>query len=302
MSVRKTTIQKSANDSRATVKLLSAQVTSHAERVCGEDRWALCVLDTLCASGQSVKKHGRKCRNTIFCPFFILWAIARSVLGNRRGYLIRNSARLPAISAVRRHRENWRGETACCEYRWEQLLTPPAHRSAVRLDRTVRTSLRRIHLLVGLSSRAVGPGDAYLQAPYLIFFCSIPEVNTGCLPSLLLEAHRQQPEPRKKESEQSVTCSKLFYLDWTCIMASLYQRFTGKINTTNSFPHPPEASHLLGGQVADEENAVKSPQQLVDGKPHVQYRKKCLPEDEDVRHFYLIRQHNPSLRKVSRCV
>uniref|UniRef100_A0A8B9RHT7 Dipeptidyl-peptidase 6b n=1 Tax=Astyanax mexicanus TaxID=7994 RepID=A0A8B9RHT7_ASTMX len=30
-------------------------------------------------------------------------------------------------------------------------------------------------------------------------------------------------------------------------MASLYQRFTGKINTSKSFPHPPEASHLLGG-------------------------------------------------------
>uniref|UniRef100_A0A3B4TXZ7 Dipeptidyl-peptidase 6b n=1 Tax=Seriola dumerili TaxID=41447 RepID=A0A3B4TXZ7_SERDU len=64
-------------------------------------------------------------------------------------------------------------------------------------------------------------------------------------------------------------------------MASLYQRFTGKINTTNSFPHPPEASHLLGGQVADEENAAKTTQQLVDGRPHVQYRKKCLREDED---------------------
>ncbi|XP_062284709.1 dipeptidyl aminopeptidase-like protein 6b [Scomber scombrus] len=64
-------------------------------------------------------------------------------------------------------------------------------------------------------------------------------------------------------------------------MASLYQRFTGKINTTNSFPHPPEASHLLGGQVADEENAAKNPQSLVDGRPHVQYRKKCLREDED---------------------
>uniref|UniRef100_A0A3Q3FYQ6 Dipeptidyl-peptidase 6b n=1 Tax=Labrus bergylta TaxID=56723 RepID=A0A3Q3FYQ6_9LABR len=64
-------------------------------------------------------------------------------------------------------------------------------------------------------------------------------------------------------------------------MASLYQRFTGKINTTNSFPHPPEASHLLGGQVADEENAAKSPQQVGDGRPHVQYRKKCAKEDED---------------------
>ncbi|CAB1432387.1 unnamed protein product [Pleuronectes platessa] len=64
-------------------------------------------------------------------------------------------------------------------------------------------------------------------------------------------------------------------------MASLYQRFTGKINTANSFPHPPEASRLLGGQVADEENAVKSPQQqVVDGRAHVPYRKKCVREDE----------------------
>nr|XP_043902489.1 dipeptidyl aminopeptidase-like protein 6 [Solea senegalensis] len=65
------------------------------------------------------------------------------------------------------------------------------------------------------------------------------------------------------------------------MMTSLYQRFTGKINTANSFPHPPEASRLLGGQVADEENAVKTPQQLSDGRPHVPYRKKCLREDED---------------------
>uniref|UniRef100_A0A8D0D5Z1 Dipeptidyl-peptidase 6b n=1 Tax=Sander lucioperca TaxID=283035 RepID=A0A8D0D5Z1_SANLU len=64
-------------------------------------------------------------------------------------------------------------------------------------------------------------------------------------------------------------------------MALLYQRFTGKINTANSFPHPPEASHLLGGQVADEDNAAKTPQQLADGRPHIQYRKKCSREDED---------------------
>ncbi|KAM3866400.1 A-type potassium channel modulatory protein DPP6-like [Diretmus argenteus] len=63
-------------------------------------------------------------------------------------------------------------------------------------------------------------------------------------------------------------------------MASLYQRFTGKINTSNSFPHPPEASHLLGGQVADEENAGKTPGPP-DGRPHVQYRKKSAREDED---------------------
>ncbi|XP_034742877.1 dipeptidyl aminopeptidase-like protein 6 isoform X1 [Etheostoma cragini] len=64
-------------------------------------------------------------------------------------------------------------------------------------------------------------------------------------------------------------------------MALLYQRFTGKINTANSFPHPPEASHLLGGQVADEDNAAKTLQQLADGRPHIQYRKKCSREDED---------------------
>lgn len=76
-------------------------------------------------------------------------------------------------------------------------------------------------------------------------------------------------------------------------MASLYQRFNGKISTTNSFPHPPEASRLLGGQVADEENAAKTPQQLADGRPHVQYRKKSAREDEDVRHFYLINPKYP---------
>uniref|UniRef100_A0A8C1UHJ9 Dipeptidyl-peptidase 6b n=1 Tax=Cyprinus carpio TaxID=7962 RepID=A0A8C1UHJ9_CYPCA len=43
-------------------------------------------------------------------------------------------------------------------------------------------------------------------------------------------------------------------------MASLYQRFSTKINTNKSFPHPPEANHLLGGQVPEEENkAGKSP-------------------------------------------
>ncbi|XP_068604509.1 A-type potassium channel modulatory protein DPP6-like [Brachionichthys hirsutus] len=63
-------------------------------------------------------------------------------------------------------------------------------------------------------------------------------------------------------------------------MASLYQRFAGKINTTNSFPHPPEASRLLGGHVADEENAAKNPQQL-DGRLHGQHRQKRTQEDED---------------------
>lgn len=66
-------------------------------------------------------------------------------------------------------------------------------------------------------------------------------------------------------------------------MASLYQRFTGKINTNKSFPHPPEASHLLGGQVVDEEKAGKNPETATDGRLHVQYRKRNVCEDEDVR-------------------
>ena len=75
-------------------------------------------------------------------------------------------------------------------------------------------------------------------------------------------------------------------------MASLYQRFTGKINTNNSFPHPPEASHLLGGQVPDEENTGKTPQPPVDGRgPHC--RKKNAKDDEDVSYtdlaLYFIR-------------
>uniref|UniRef100_A0A8C1NLN1 Dipeptidyl-peptidase 6b n=1 Tax=Cyprinus carpio TaxID=7962 RepID=A0A8C1NLN1_CYPCA len=64
-------------------------------------------------------------------------------------------------------------------------------------------------------------------------------------------------------------------------MASLYQRFSTKINTNKSFPHPPEASHLLGGQVPEEENkAGKSPHHPSSRTP-VQYRKKNACEDED---------------------
>ncbi|XP_077414648.1 dipeptidyl-peptidase 6 isoform X1 [Vanacampus margaritifer] len=62
-------------------------------------------------------------------------------------------------------------------------------------------------------------------------------------------------------------------------MASLYQRFSGKINTANSFPQPPEASRLLGAQVADEES--KTPQPPLDARLHVQCRRKCTRDDED---------------------
>ncbi|XP_043822245.1 dipeptidyl aminopeptidase-like protein 6 isoform X1 [Dromiciops gliroides] len=77
-------------------------------------------------------------------------------------------------------------------------------------------------------------------------------------------------------------------------MASLYQRFTGKINTSRSFPIPPEASHLLGGQGTEEESSGaggKSPRPLAPsapqdhgagGRPRFQYqpRNDCEEEDE----------------------
>lgn len=59
-------------------------------------------------------------------------------------------------------------------------------------------------------------------------------------------------------------------------MASLYQRLTGKINTNNSFPDPPEASRLLGHGV-EGERAVENQ------RPPLQYRRHC--EDEDVRNL-----------------
>uniref|UniRef100_A0A668AQZ5 A-type potassium channel modulatory protein DPP6 n=1 Tax=Myripristis murdjan TaxID=586833 RepID=A0A668AQZ5_9TELE len=58
-------------------------------------------------------------------------------------------------------------------------------------------------------------------------------------------------------------------------MASLYQRFSGKINTNKSFPNPPEASHLLG-QGVEEEKAVRT-QRL---RLQHQYRRHCEDEDE----------------------
>lgn len=215
--------------------------------------------------------------------------------------------RIRLLSLWKEASGNWRGETTCREYRREQLLTPTAHQSAVRLGKAKRTRLRMIRLYIGLTLQrresSTLSTDAYLLAKCLhlvlfFFFCSIPEVKAGCLPSVLFEAQINQTDcpshTIRRDLLVTLTCCKLlllfcfFYLNRTSIMASLYQRFTGKINTTNSFPHPPEASHLLGGQVADEENAAKTPQQLLDGRPHVQYRKKCLREDEDVRNEFFL--------------
>uniref|UniRef100_A0A7N4NV61 Uncharacterized protein n=1 Tax=Sarcophilus harrisii TaxID=9305 RepID=A0A7N4NV61_SARHA len=83
-------------------------------------------------------------------------------------------------------------------------------------------------------------------------------------------------------------------------MASLYQRFTGKINTSRSFPIPPEASHLLGGQGTEEESSGaggKSPRPPVPsapqdhgagGRPRFQYQPRNDCEEEDVRLSFFV--------------
>ncbi|XP_041899251.1 dipeptidyl aminopeptidase-like protein 6 isoform X1 [Corvus kubaryi] len=67
-------------------------------------------------------------------------------------------------------------------------------------------------------------------------------------------------------------------------MASLYQRFSGKINTSRSFPVPPEASHLLGGQSSEEDGAAgKTPRPLQQegSRPRFQYQSRSDCEEED---------------------
>uniref|UniRef100_A0A3Q1G9L6 Uncharacterized protein n=1 Tax=Acanthochromis polyacanthus TaxID=80966 RepID=A0A3Q1G9L6_9TELE len=59
-------------------------------------------------------------------------------------------------------------------------------------------------------------------------------------------------------------------------MASLYQRFTGKINTNKSFPNPPEASHLLGQN-------VEGDRPVDNQRPRLQRPYRRHSEDEDVR-------------------
>ncbi|KAM7071209.1 A-type potassium channel modulatory protein DPP6 isoform 1-T1 [Acridotheres tristis] len=67
-------------------------------------------------------------------------------------------------------------------------------------------------------------------------------------------------------------------------MASLYQRFSGKINTSRSFPVPPEASHLLGAQSSEEDGAAgKTPRPLQQegSRPRFQYQSRSDCEEED---------------------
>ncbi|MEE6467305.1 hypothetical protein FKM82_007199 [Ascaphus truei] len=69
-------------------------------------------------------------------------------------------------------------------------------------------------------------------------------------------------------------------------MASLYQRLSGKINTSRSFPFPPEASHLLGGQSKEEDNAEKTSRPLQEARACYQYQPRN--EEEDVRRLLLL--------------
>ncbi|XP_041923730.1 dipeptidyl aminopeptidase-like protein 6 isoform X1 [Alosa sapidissima] len=64
-------------------------------------------------------------------------------------------------------------------------------------------------------------------------------------------------------------------------MASVYQRFSGKINTNTSFPAPPEASHLLGGPVKEEENAGKTLTPCQDPRSRVLHHQRSQCNDED---------------------
>lgn len=61
-------------------------------------------------------------------------------------------------------------------------------------------------------------------------------------------------------------------------MATLYQRFNGKINTGNSFPKPAEASRLLG-----QDGGLDRAAETV--RPRLQHPHSHSSEDEDVRTF-----------------
>lgn len=87
---------------------------------------------------------------------------------------------------------------------------------------------------------------------------------------------------------------------WIDRMASLYQRFGGKINTSRSFPVTPEASHLLGPRCSEEDGAAAAaaaasahaaagaakasrPSQPHNPRPRFQYQaRRSDGEEEDV--------------------
>lgn len=154
---------------------------------------------------------------------------------------------------------NWRGETTCREYRREQLLTPTAHQSAVRLGKAKRTRLRMIRLYIGLTLQrresSTLSTDAYLLAKclhlvlFFFFFCSIPEVKAGCLPSVLFEAQINQTDcpshTIRRDLLVTLTCCKLlllfFFFIWTGPV--LWLRCT-RDSPERSIPPIPFRTHL----------------------------------------------------------
>lgn len=258
----------------AAAELLSASVTFHAERVCGEDRWASLRPSPSISVGTAPQKQRGKCRNIISAPFFHPTLLENRWSDQKLGAF--------AIFAVRSHHETEEGRNACREYRWEQLLTPSSRRSAARLDKAEGTSVWGSWYSSVFHSGLLITIAHFL---YLIFLSPFWGWKLSVVASPLGAQRKKHTRAPEKSVESSATCFKSSRKDRTWIMASLYQRFTGKINTTNSFPQPPEASRLLGGQVADDENAAKPAQQHVDGRAPIQYRKKCVQDDEDVRRF-----------------
>lgn len=111
--------------------------------------------------------------------------------------------------------------------------------------------------------------------------CPPPVCGGGCLSS-----------PERRERSPQGGCRRA-----RTPMASLYQRFTGKINTSRSFPAPPEASRLLGGQGPEEDGAAPKPPGAqapsavprerggggAGGRPRFQYQARSDCDDEDVR-------------------
>lgn len=134
---------------------------------------------------RTVSRNLPKCVNIIFwtAPFSFKSAGNR-LAGNRVSDQKLKRARL-LICAARKHRENWRGETAWSEYRWARLLTPPVHRSVVRLVGAKEED-------AAAKDPAANPVlclDAYFLGSASFAFCSVE--GSGCLPSVLLENARR---------------------------------------------------------------------------------------------------------------
>ena len=159
VSVRKSSTQQERGDSR---KLLCQSCRSLLMQSASAESTAglSASFTALHAWGQSAKRNTAESVETVslsrfffffFCSYFAD-SRSRSVVWDRISD--RKLSASACYLSARRHRGTGEGETTCCEYRWEQLLTPSAHQSAARLDTAKRTSLRRIPLTIGLSVQA----------------------------------------------------------------------------------------------------------------------------------------------------